>query len=78
MKPRKPVRRTALELAQLQAESNRSVIESLRKMQQEMRVIADRTHAIERRQERLALTFLRAAADVGGSDPAADMIGGAR
>jgi hypothetical protein len=62
-------RASQLSIAEAQVAVNRDVIESLRKIQQEMRGLVSRQHGIERQQEQLALALIRAAVAVGGSLP---------
>jgi hypothetical protein len=63
----------ALRLHELQADHNRDVIESLRKIQLEMQGLTRHQASIERKQEQLALALIKAATAIGGSDPALEV-----
>ena len=62
-----------LELHERQAAATREAIDALRKLQQELRLVAARQASFERRREQLALAFIKCATSVGGSDPALEV-----
>lgn len=69
-------RSVQLDLAEHQADVNRDLIDSIRKIQQEMRGMVARQHGIERAQEQLALALIRAATAIGGTPPGSEVSSG--
>lgn len=69
MKSLKRRRESRLEVAERQAAATREVIDALRKLQQDLRALWQAQHGFERRQEQLALAFIRCATSVGGTPP---------